>query len=99
MFKMKRKEEKKKELNNYKEFDKILKILLIIGIVIVSSFIIYALLTPKPGYLYIGILNSNKKAENYTKNAAVDENITLYISVGNYLNRVFFFPYRNFEGE
>ena len=86
---MKSKEGKKKVLNSFEEFDKILKILLITGIFIVSGFIIYAVITPKPGYWYLGILNSDKKAENYPTNAAIDENITFYISVGNYLNRDF----------
>ena len=95
---MKSKEEKKKVLNSYKEFDKILKILLIIGIVVVSGFIIYAILTPKPGYCYLGILNSDKKAENYRTDAEVDENITFYISVGNYLNRDFSFHIEILKG-
>ncbi len=92
------KEGKKKVLNSYKEFDKILKILLIIGIIVVSGFIIYAVLTPEPGYWYFGILNSDKKAENYPTNAAVDENITFYISVGNYLNRDFSFHIEILKG-
>jgi len=83
---------------NYKEFDKILKILLIIGIIIISGFIIYALLTPKSGYFYLGILNSDRKAENYPTNAAVDENITFYVSVGNYLNRDFSFHIEILKG-
>ena len=91
-----------KDLNslrkNYKEFNKILKILLIIGIIIISGFIIYALLTPKPGYFYLGILNSDRKAENYPTNAAVDENITFYVSVGNYLNRDFSFHIEILKG-
>jgi len=95
---MKSKEGKKKVLNSYKEFDKILKILLIIGIIIVSGFIIYAVLTPEPGYWYLGILNSDKKAENYPTNAAVDENITFYISVGNYLDRDFSFHIEILKG-
>ena len=95
---MNSKEGKKKILNSYEEFDKILKILLIIGIVIVSGFIIYAVLTPEPGYCYLGILNSDKKAENYPTNAAVDENITFYISVGNYLNRDFSFHIEILKG-
>ncbi len=91
-----------KDLNslkkNYKEFENILKILLIIGIVIISGFIIYALLTPEPGYWYLGILNSDKKAEDYPTNAAVDDNITFYISVGNYLNRDFSFRIEILQG-
>ncbi len=98
MFKMNSKEERKKIINGYKEFDKILKILLIIGIIIVSGFIIYAVLSPKPSYWYLGILNSDKKAENYPTNAVVDENITFYISVGNYLNRDFSFNIEILEG-
>ncbi len=84
---------------NYKEFDKILKILLIIGIIIISGFIIYVFLTPKPGYWYLGILNSDKKAENYPTEAAVDANITFYISVGNYLNRDFSFQIEILKGD
>jgi len=95
---MKSKEEKKKILSSYKEFDKILKILLIIRIVVVSGFIIYAVLTPKPGYYYLGILNWEKKAENYPTNAAVNDSITFYISVGNYLNRDFSFHIEILKG-
>jgi len=98
MFKMNSKEDKKKVINSYKEFDKILKTLLIIGIIIVTGFIIYTFLTPKPGYWYLGILNSDKKAENYPTNALVDENITFYISVGNYLNRDFSFHIEILKG-
>ena len=95
---MKNKEAKKKVSNSYEEFDKLLKILLIIGIIVVSGFIIYAVLSPKPGYWYLGILNSDKKAENYPTNAAVDENITFYISLGNYLNRDFSFHLEILKG-
>ena len=91
-----------KDLNSlkkkYKEFDKILKILLIIGIIIISGFIIYAVLTPKPGYCYLGILNFEKKAENYPTNATVDDDITFYVSVGNYLNRDFSFHIEILKG-
>ena len=76
---------------NYKEFEKTLKILLIIGIIIISGFIIYALLTPEPGYITFGVLNSDKKAENYPTNATLGENVSFYVSVGNYLNRDFSF--------
>ncbi len=84
---------------NYIEFDKLLKLLLILGIIIISGFIIYAFLTPKPGRLYFGILNSDKKAEDYPTEAAVDANITFYISVGNYLNRDFSFRIEILKGD
>ena len=76
---------------SYQEFNKILTVLLIIGIIIISGFIIYAVLTPEPGYVNFGVLNSDRKAENYPKNATVGENVTFYASVGNYLNRDFSF--------
>ncbi|MFX0046875.1 MAG: DUF1616 domain-containing protein [Candidatus Hermodarchaeota archaeon] len=91
-----------KEINdikkNYKEFDKILLVLLIIGIVIISGFIVYAILTPEPGYITFGYLNSDKKAENYPTNATVGENVTFYVSVGNYLNRDFSFRVEILKG-
>lgn len=83
---------------NYKQFDNILKIFLIIGIIIISGFIIYSLLTPKPGYITYGLLNSNRKAENYPTNATVGENITFYVSVGNFLNRDFSFRIEILKG-
>jgi uncharacterized membrane protein len=90
--------EKKEVLSSYKEFDKILRILLIIGIIIVSGFIIYAVLTPKPGYITFGLLNSDKKAEDYPTNAATGENVSFYVSVGNYLNRDFLFRIEILKG-
>jgi len=83
---------------NYKEFENILKILLIIGIIIISGFIIYALLTPEPGYITFGVLNSEKKAENYPTNATTGANVTFYVSVGNYLNRDFSFRIEILKG-
>ena len=76
---------------NYKEFDKILKLLLIIGIIVISGFIAYAIFTPKPGYITCGLLNSEKKAENYPTITTKGENVTFYVSVANYLNRDFSF--------
>ncbi len=86
---------KKNKNNTLKEsnrqFETLLKISLIIGIIIVSGFIIYYLLTPEPGYITSGILNRDKKAENYPTEAKVNESIPFYITVGNYMNRDFSF--------
>jgi len=84
---------------NYKEFDKVLAALLIIGIIIISGFIVYAVLTPEPGYITIGFLNSDRKAENYPTNATIGENVTFYVSVGNYLNRDFSFHIEILKGD
>jgi len=76
---------------HYQGFDKVLAVLLIIGIIAISGVIIYSMFTPEPGYITLGLLNSDKKAENYPTNATKGENVTFYVSVGNYLNRDFSF--------
>ena len=82
----------------YQEFDKVLTVLLIIGIVFISAFIIAVVFTPEPGYITMGILNSDKKAEDYPSDAMVGENVTFYITVGNYLNRDFSFRVEILKG-
>lgn len=84
---------------SHKQFEKIVKFCLILGIVVVSSFIIYYLLTPEPGYVGFGILNSEKKAENYPTEARVNENIEFYITVENHLSREFKFRLKIFVGD
>ena len=84
---------------NYKEFGKILKLLLIIGIVVISGFITYSIFTPRPGYITIGLLNTDKKAENYPTMATTGENVTFYVSVANYLNRDFSFRLELLRGD
>ncbi|KKK42649.1 hypothetical protein LCGC14_0718840 [marine sediment metagenome] len=83
--------DKYKNLTSWKHFEGLLKICLIIGIMIISGFIIYYVLTPEPGYVTLGILNEDKKAENYPTGATVNETISFYVNVGNYLNRNFSF--------
>ncbi len=86
---------KKDKSNNstksYKDFETLLRISLIIGIIIVSGFIIYYLLTPEPGFVTLGILNEDKKAEDYPTTATVNESISFYVDVGNQINRDFSF--------
>lgn len=93
---------KKNENHNLKtsnkHFEILLKISLIIGIVVVSGFIIYYILTPEPGYVTFGILNENKEAENYQTEAAVNETISFYVTVENYLNRDFTFRVEILKG-
>ena len=84
---------------NYKEFDKFLKLLLIIGIIVISGFIAYAIFTPRPGYITFGLLNSEKKAENYPTITTKGENVTFYVSVANYLNRDFSFRLEILKGD
>lgn len=76
---------------SYKDFNKILKYLLLIGIIVVSGFLIYYILTPEPGYVDFGILNSDKEAGNFPEIVEINENVSFYLTVDNYLNREFSF--------
>ncbi|MFX1500885.1 MAG: DUF1616 domain-containing protein [Promethearchaeota archaeon] len=81
-----------------KIFERLLKICLIIGIIIVSGFIIYYILTPEPGYVTFGILNEDQEAEGYPTEASINETITFYLSVGNHLKREFEFRFKILKG-
>ncbi|MFX1503343.1 MAG: DUF1616 domain-containing protein [Promethearchaeota archaeon] len=85
------------EISN-KQFEIILKFCLIAGIIIVSGFIIYYILTPEPGYTTFGILNEDQKAENYPTEASVNETIYFYVTVENHLNREFSFRIEILKG-
>ena len=82
-----------------KEFDTLLKICLITGIVIISGFIIYQVFKPEPGYVTFGILNKNQKAENYPTEASINENISFYLTVENYLDRDFSYQIQIKKGD
>ncbi|MFX1312782.1 MAG: DUF1616 domain-containing protein [Promethearchaeota archaeon] len=81
-----------------KHFNDILKISLILGIIIVSGFIVYYVLNPEPGYITLGILNEEQKAEKYPTNASVDENIFFYVTVENHVDREFSFRIEILKG-
>jgi len=93
------KKEKTKLSESYKEFGKIVTISLIIGIIVISGFIIYNLLNPEPGFVTLGILNSEKRAENYPTNAMVGQNISFYITVENHMKRDFSFRLEILRGD
>lgn len=93
------KNEKRNLKTSNKHFERLLKVSLIIGIVIVSGFIIYYLLNPEPGFVTFGILNSEKKAENYPINATVGQNITFYVTVENQMKRDFSFRVEILKGD
>ncbi|MBY8983517.1 MAG: DUF1616 domain-containing protein [Candidatus Lokiarchaeota archaeon] len=67
------------------KFDVLLKVCIIIGIIVVSGFILYYILTPEPGYITFGILNENQEAENYPTEASINESISFYLTVENQL--------------
>ncbi len=82
-----------------KQFDFLLKICLIIGIIVVSGFIIYYVLTPEPGFVSLGILNSEKKAENYPINATIGQNVSFYVTIDNQMKREFSFRVETLKGD
>jgi len=92
------KDERKDSKSSDKQFEKILKICLIIGILIVSGFIIYYIFKPEPGYVTFGILNENQEAEGFTTEASINETISFYLTVGNYLKREFTFRFKILKG-
>lgn len=81
------------------DLEKIVKISLIIGIIVISGFILYYLLNPEPGFVTFGILNSEKKAENYPTEVSVNEDVEFYIVVENHLNTEFVFEIRIYKGD
>ena len=89
--------EKDTNISN-KHFEILLKVCLVIGIIIISGFIIYYIFTPEPGYVTFGILNENREAENYPTEVSVNETISFYLTVGNYLDREFNFRFKILKG-
>ena len=81
------------------EFGKLVKISLLIGILVISGFIIYYALNQEPGYVGLGILNEDKKAENYPTEAKINKEISFYITVENYLGEDFTFRLKVFKGD
>jgi len=99
MSKISRKNEKEDLRISNKHFENLLRISLIIGIIVIAGFIIYYIFTPEPGFVSIGILNSEKKAENYPTNATVGQNISFYVTVENQMNREFSFRVEILKGD
>jgi len=92
----KRKEQEKKELEfENKQFQKILKISLLMGIVIVSGFITYYIwyynVSQEEDYVGFGILNHREEAEDYITVAYVNQSIDFYVTVENELKIEFTF--------
>ncbi len=97
--KVKKNDSEKAEIEkSYAQFEKLVKISLIIGIITISGFIIYYLLTPEPGYVTFGILNSEKKSENYPTNTSIGQTIEFYATVENHLGRDFDFKIKIYKG-
>ncbi|MBY9018958.1 MAG: DUF1616 domain-containing protein [Candidatus Lokiarchaeota archaeon] len=90
---------RKEDISSRLEFDKLLKILLIIGIVVISGFILYYVLNPAPGFISFGVLNSEMKLDDYPTELSVGENASFYVIVENQLNREFTFRLEILKGD
>ncbi|MBD3197034.1 MAG: DUF1616 domain-containing protein [Candidatus Lokiarchaeota archaeon] len=92
-------EEQRSLESSYKSFDKIVKISLIAGIIIVSGFIIYYIFTPEPPYHSFFILNEEEQMDNYPTNATVGQNVSFYLGVGNFLEKDLTFRFKILKGD
>ncbi|MFX1337223.1 MAG: DUF1616 domain-containing protein [Promethearchaeota archaeon] len=80
------------------QFERLLRFSLICGILIVSGFIVYYIMTPEEGYIGFGILNKDERAEDYPTTAKVNESIGFYVTVENELDHDFTFKVIIFLG-
>lgn len=99
------KNKKKLALNtSNKQFEKLLTVCLLIGIIVVGAFVIYYLLTPEEGFVMFGYLHQDPstgewEAENYEVNTTVGQEINFTIDVHNYLKRDFTFRVKVLKGD
>lgn len=84
--------------NGFKHLSKVVTVSLIAGIIIVSGFTIYYLLTPEPPYHELFILNGEKKGEDYPTEAKTGESIHFYVGVRNYLEKDLTFNVKIYKG-
>jgi uncharacterized membrane protein len=80
------------------QFEKIVKVSILIGICVVTGFIIYYSLTPEPGYVYFGVLQDGEELENYTIEAKLGEQFNFSVIVGNYMKRDYEFRVKILKG-
>lgn len=94
------KETAKSELeDSNREFAKLVRVALLISIIILSGFIIYYILNQEPGYVVLGILNEDKKAEDYPTEARLNEDIDFYVTVENQLAKELIFRLKVYRGD
>jgi len=78
--------------------DKITKIVLITGIIIISGAMIYTFTkTEEPDLLFF-ILNENQELKDYQTNSTVGENVSVYAMIENHLGQTENFSVRVYRG-
>lgn len=90
--------EEKGKVKKNSQFEKIVKVSILIGICVVTGFIIYYSLTPEPGYVYFGVLQNGEELENYTIEAKLGEQFNFSVIVGNYMKRDYEFQVKILKG-
>lgn len=102
----KHKEQEKVELKlENKQFQKLLKVSLLMGIIIVSGFIVYYIwyfnFSQEEDYVGFGVLNHRKEAEDYPTVAYVNQTVIFYVTVewkANVFSGDFTFKVRVYRG-
>ncbi|MBY8981905.1 MAG: DUF1616 domain-containing protein, partial [Candidatus Lokiarchaeota archaeon] len=79
--------------------NKIVRISLIAGILVISGFLIFLITNPEPGYYTFSILNEDQKMENYPTEASTGEPINFYVAIDNKLGKDFTFNVKILKGE
>jgi uncharacterized membrane protein len=78
--------------------EKITKIVLIAGIIIISGAMIYTFTKPEEQDVLFFILNENQEMKDYQTNSTVGENVSVYAFIENYLGYSENFSVRVYRG-
>ena len=75
-----------------KQFEKLLTVCLLFGIIIVGAFVIYYILTPEEGFVEFAVLHQDPntgewEAENYLVNTTIGQEVNFSFEVLNFLKR------------
>ncbi|MBY9008112.1 MAG: DUF1616 domain-containing protein [Candidatus Lokiarchaeota archaeon] len=84
---------------SYRQFNKIVTISLLAGILVVSSFLIFLVFNPEPGFVTFSILNEDQEMQDYPTNATIGDNISFYVGVDNNLGRNLTFNIKILKGD
>ena len=78
--------------------DKITKIVLIAGIIVISGAMIYTFTKPEEPDLLFFLLNENQEMKDYQTNSTVGENVSVYAFIENHLGNTENFSLRVYRG-
>jgi uncharacterized membrane protein len=78
--------------------EKTTRVILIVGIIIVSSFIIYDITRPNEQFVLFSVLNQDEQLGNYPTQLHIGESITFYFYIENHLQRTAEFNVRMYLG-